>query len=163
LINFVQDPYFSHESVEKEKGIIDQEITMYDDQPDWRSFMGIINNMFKNHPVHIDIAGTVDSIQEITKDDLYTCYKTLYHQEKIINQKKNIVISIQEITKDDLYTCYETFYHPENMTLFVAGNIDAEEIGELIKNNQAEKEFSKPEEIKRFYPKEPTEVNEKKK
>src|SRR5699024_11582860 len=104
---------------------------MYDDQPDWRSFMGIINNMFKNHPVHIDIAGTVDSIQEITKDDLYTCY--------------------------------ETFYHPENMTLFVAGNIDAEEIGELIKNNQAEKEFSKPEEIKRFYPKEPTEVNEKKK
>src|SRR5699024_12624151 len=43
------------------------------------------------------------------------------------------------------------------------GNIDAEEIGELIKNNQAEKEFSKPEEIKRFYPKEPTEVNEKKK
>src|SRR5699024_11939078 len=94
-------------------------------------FIVIIYNMFNNHPVHIYIEGTVDSIQEITKDNLYTCY--------------------------------ETFYHPENMTLFVASNIDAEEIGELIKNNQAEKEFSKPEEIKRFYPKEPTEVNEKKK
>ena len=131
LINFVQDPYFSHESVEKEKGIIAQEITMYDDQPDWRSFMGIIKNMFKDHPVHIDIAGTVDSIQDITKDDLYTCY--------------------------------ETFYHPENMTLFVAGNFDVEEIAELIQANQTQKEFSKPSEIKRFYPEEPIEVHEKKK
>src|SRR5699024_2434976 len=83
LINFVQDPYFSEQSVEKEKGIIAQEIKMYDDQPDWQSFMGTIKSMFENHPVNIDIAGTVDSIYEITKDDLYTCYNTFYHPENM--------------------------------------------------------------------------------
>ncbi|WP_164215518.1 pitrilysin family protein [Virgibacillus sp. YIM 98842] len=83
LIDFVQDPYFSEESVEKEKGIIAQEIKMYDDQPDWQSFMGTIQAMFKHHPVNIDIAGTVDSIQSITKDDLYTCYHTFYHPENM--------------------------------------------------------------------------------
>lgn len=79
LVDFVQDPYFSDESVEKEKGIIAQEIKMYDDEPDWRLFMGTIQTMFKDHPVNIDIAGTVDSIQKITKEDLYTCYHTFYH------------------------------------------------------------------------------------
>ncbi|KGP73529.1 EF-P 5-aminopentanol modification-associated protein YfmH [Pontibacillus yanchengensis] len=79
LLDFVQDPYFSDESVEKEKGIISQEIRMYDDQPDWRSFFGTIQSLFENHPVKVDIAGTVDSIQDITKEDLYTCYHTFYH------------------------------------------------------------------------------------
>ncbi|GAB3794946.1 EF-P 5-aminopentanol modification-associated protein YfmH [Virgibacillus kimchii] len=83
LIDFVQDPYFSEESVEKEKGIIAQEIKMYDDQPDWQSFMGTIKAMFKHHPVNIDIAGTVESIHSITKDDLYTCYNTFYHPENM--------------------------------------------------------------------------------
>lgn len=83
LINFVQDPYFTEQSVEKEKGIIAQEIKMYDDQPDWQSFMGTIKAMFKHHPVQIDIAGTVDSIHTITKDDLYTCYNTFYHPENM--------------------------------------------------------------------------------
>jgi len=84
LIDFVQDPYFSESSVEKEKGIIAQEITMYDDQPDWQSFMGTIKSLFHNHPVNIDIAGTVESIQDITKDDLYTCYQTFYHPENMV-------------------------------------------------------------------------------
>lgn len=83
LLDFVQDPYFSDESVEKEKGIIEQEIKMYDDQADWQAFMGTIRNMFHHHPVHIDIAGTVDSIQDITKEDLYTCYHTFYHPENM--------------------------------------------------------------------------------
>lgn len=79
LLDFVQDPYFSESSVEKEKGIIAQEIQMYDDQPDWRAFFGAIETMYESHPVKIDIAGTVSSIQDITKDDLYTCYHTFYH------------------------------------------------------------------------------------
>ncbi|MGV2620118.1 pitrilysin family protein [Halobacillus sp. ACCC02827] len=79
LLDFVQDPYFSEASVEKEKGIIAQEIRMYDDQPDWRAFFGTIQSLYHNHPVKVDIAGTVDSIQDITKDDLYTCYETFYH------------------------------------------------------------------------------------
>ena len=83
LLDFVQDPYFSEKSVEKEKGIIAQEIKMYDDQPDWQSFMGTIKALFKNHPVNIDIAGTVESINSITKEDLYTCYQTFYHPENM--------------------------------------------------------------------------------
>lgn len=79
LLDFVQEPYFSDESVEKEKGIIAQEIKMYDDQPGWRSFMGTIKNMYADVPINIDIAGTVESIQHITKEDLYTCYETFYH------------------------------------------------------------------------------------
>ncbi|MDF2903889.1 MAG: zinc protease YmfH, partial [Bacillus sp. (in: firmicutes)] len=59
LIDFVQDPYFTEKTVEKEKGIIGQEITMYDDNPDWRLYFGLIENMYHNHPVKIDIAGTI--------------------------------------------------------------------------------------------------------
>src|SRR5699024_10030289 len=83
LLDFVQDPFFSEQSVEKEKGIIAQEIEMYNDQPDWQSFMGTLRSMFQNHPVNIDIAGTVESIHSITKEDLYTCYHTFYHPENM--------------------------------------------------------------------------------
>ncbi|MFS0786969.1 pitrilysin family protein [Shouchella sp. 1P09AA] len=84
LLDFVQHPYFTDESVEKEKGIIEQEITMYDDNPDWRAYFGTIENMYKSHPVKIDIAGTVPSINEITKEDLYTCYHTFYHPNNML-------------------------------------------------------------------------------
>lgn len=79
LIDFVQEPYFTPETVEKEKGIIGQEIQMYQDDPVWRQFFGILNNMYPKHPLHIDIAGTIESIDQITADDLYTCYGTFYH------------------------------------------------------------------------------------
>ncbi len=84
LMDFVQEPYFSKETVEKEKGIIGQEITMYDDNPDWRLYFGTIENMYHNHPVKIDIAGTIDSIHEISKDDLYLCYETFYHPSNML-------------------------------------------------------------------------------
>ncbi|NBI27426.1 EF-P 5-aminopentanol modification-associated protein YfmH [Chengkuizengella marina] len=79
LINFVQNPYFTDESVEKEKGIIGQEINMYKDNPDWRCYFGLIDAMYHTHPVHIDIAGTIDSISKITKEQLLECYYTFYH------------------------------------------------------------------------------------
>lgn len=79
LLDFVQEPYFTKETVEKEKGIIGQEIQMYLDDPNWRLFFGIIGNLYPKHPLHIDIAGTVESINEITAEDLYTCYNTFYH------------------------------------------------------------------------------------
>jgi predicted Zn-dependent peptidase len=79
LINFVQNPYFTDENVEKEKGIIGQEINMYQDNPDWRSYFGLIEAMYKTHPVRIDIAGTIESISKISKETLYECYHTFYH------------------------------------------------------------------------------------
>lgn len=84
LLDFVQDPFFSEESVEKEKGIIEQEIKMYDDQPHFQGFMGTIKNMFHHHPVNINITGTVASIHTITKEDLYTCYHTFYHPSNMV-------------------------------------------------------------------------------
>ena len=79
LLDYVQDPYFTDENVEKEKGIIEQEIKMYDDDPYFKMYDGIIYNSFINHPIKYPIAGTVDDVYSITKDDLYTCYNTFYH------------------------------------------------------------------------------------
>lgn len=84
LMNFVQEPYFTEESVEKEKGIIGQEIQMYDDNPDWRLYFGTIQNMYSSHPVKIDIAGTIESIDKISKDLLYECYNTFYHPSNML-------------------------------------------------------------------------------
>lgn len=79
LLDFVQEPYFTEETVNKEKGIIAQEIQMYEDEPDWRLFFGILGNLYPKHPLHIDIAGTVDSIMDITADLLMESYQTFYH------------------------------------------------------------------------------------
>ena len=79
LLDFVQRPYFTDENVEKEKGIIGQEIQMYRDNPDWRVYYGLIEALYERHPIHIDIAGTIDSISKIDKETLYTCYNTFYH------------------------------------------------------------------------------------
>lgn len=84
LIDFVQNPYFTDENVEKEKGIIGQEIKMYQDHPDWRLYYGLIEAMYKVHPIHIDIAGTVESIAKINKELLYECYRTFYHPENML-------------------------------------------------------------------------------
>ncbi|WP_431029532.1 EF-P 5-aminopentanol modification-associated protein YfmH [Lysinibacillus sp. LZ02] len=84
LLDFVQSPYFTEATVEKEKGIIGQEITMYDDLPDWRLYFGAIENMYQHHPVKIDIAGTIESIDKITADHLYTCYNTFYHPSNML-------------------------------------------------------------------------------
>jgi predicted Zn-dependent peptidase len=126
LIDFVQRPYFTEQNVNKEKGIIEQEIRMYQDNPDWRVYFGFIGALYQHLPVKIDIAGTVDSI-----------YK---------------------IDKETLYNCYETFYHPSNMLLFVVGHVDVQSIFDLVRDNQAQKEFAAPFDIQRMFDQEPDEV-----
>ncbi|MDQ6419192.1 pitrilysin family protein [Paenibacillus sp. LHD-117] len=84
LINFVQNPYFTDANVEKEKGIIEQEINMYRDNADWRVYFGLIDALYHTHPVHIDIAGTVESIRQIDKETLYRCYETFYHPSNML-------------------------------------------------------------------------------
>ncbi len=79
LLSFVQAPYFTKENVEKEQGIIGQEIRMYDDNPGWRVMFNLLKGMYHNHPVRIDIAGTVESIAQIDADLLYKCYETFYN------------------------------------------------------------------------------------
>ena len=84
LLDFVQDIYLTDESVEKEKGIINQEIGMYDDDPDWRVYFGSIQNLYHEHPVKIDIAGTVETVSHIDKNTLELCYRTFYHPSNMM-------------------------------------------------------------------------------
>ena len=79
LLDFVTHPYFTKETVEKEQGIIGQEITMYYDVAGWMSTFNLLRCLYKNHPVRIDIAGTVESIAQITDRLLYDCYNTFYN------------------------------------------------------------------------------------
>ncbi|MFP3391137.1 EF-P 5-aminopentanol modification-associated protein YfmH [Brevibacillus sp. SIMBA_040] len=84
LLDYVQEPYFTDASVEKEKGIIGQEITMYDDNPDWKVYMNLLKAMYQKYPINIEIAGTIETISHITKEYLYQCYETFYHPANML-------------------------------------------------------------------------------
>ena len=83
LIHFVQNPYLTEENVEKEKGIIGQEIQMYDDDAHWQVFFGLLNSLYGGHAITKDIAGTIETIAEITPETLYKCYNTFYDTSNI--------------------------------------------------------------------------------
>jgi len=84
LLNFVQNPYLTPESVEKEKGIIGQEIKMYQDNADWVSIMNLFGLMYHTHPIKKEIAGTIETIAKIDADILYKCHKTFYHPSNMV-------------------------------------------------------------------------------
>ena len=79
LMNYVQHPYFTDENVKKEQGIIAQEINMYEDDPGTRVYMEALKCIYNENPIRIDIAGSVESINEINKEILYNCYNTFYN------------------------------------------------------------------------------------
>jgi len=79
LMDYVQHPYFTDENVEKEKGIIGQEIMMYDDYPEWKVYLNAMEAMYHEHPVKLDITGTIETISHIDKSILYKCYNTFYN------------------------------------------------------------------------------------
>ncbi|MBO7254718.1 MAG: insulinase family protein, partial [Clostridia bacterium] len=84
LLDFVRHPYFTKETVDKEQGIIGQEIKMYDDLPSWRVYFNMLSALYQNHPVKIDIAGTVESIAEITPEILHKTYKCFYNLSNMV-------------------------------------------------------------------------------
>ena len=106
FMDYVQHPYFTDENVEKEKGIIGQEIMMYDDYPEWKVYLNALEAMYHTNPVKLDITGTIETISHIDKEILYKCYNTFYNPsnmclvvcgdfkpEEILNQIKNRLIS----------------------------------------------------------------------
>lgn len=84
LMDYVQNPYFTDQNVEKERGIIGQEIGRYDDEPAWKVYLNTMKCLYTNNPIRIDIAGTVETISHITKETLYSCYNTFYHPSNMI-------------------------------------------------------------------------------
>lgn len=108
LLNFVQNPYFTAETVKKEQGIIGQEIKMYDDSPNWSVLFGMLEAMYHNNPVKIDIAGTTESIAQIDDKILYKCYNTFYNPKNMficiagnINRDKVLDIIDSKVAKRD--------------------------------------------------------------
>ena len=79
FMDYVQHPYFTDQNVEKEKGIIGQEIMMYDDYPEWVVYQNALNAMYYNNPVKLDVTGTIETINKIDKEILYKCYNTFYN------------------------------------------------------------------------------------
>ena len=79
LLDFVTHPYFTPATVEKEQGIIGQEIRMYDDNPGWQVYFSLLANMYEKHSIRLDICGTIESISKITDEVLYKCYNTFYN------------------------------------------------------------------------------------
>ncbi len=101
LLDFVKSPYFTEETVQKEQGIIGQEIKMYQDNPDWQVLFNLLRGVYHNNPVRIDIAGTVESIADITADLLYSSYNTFYNLSNMAlavagNVTKEQVIAIAD-------------------------------------------------------------------
>lgn len=125
LINFVQNPYFTKQSVDKEQGIIGQEIKMYDDDPNWQVYFNVLGCLYNECYVKYDIAGTVESIATIDKDILYDIYSV--------------------------------FYHPSNMVLFIAGDVDINDVSECIEKH-LKKIQPQTSPVKRIYPIEKEEI-----
>ena len=84
LLDFVFSPYFTDKNVEKEKGIIKEEIMMYEDDPEWAMDDEMRKNLFYKLPIREKIAGTVESISKITKEDLYNAYNTFYNPSNMV-------------------------------------------------------------------------------
>ena len=101
LLDYVSKPYFTDENIEKEQGIIGQEIKMYDDEPDWRCVVNMLEAMYQNHPVKNDIAGSVESISKIDKELLYKCYNNFY------NMANMILFVIGDITAIEVGDCVD--------------------------------------------------------
>lgn len=84
LLDFVQKPYFTPETVQKEQGIIGQEIRMGEDNPGHKLIWNLLESVYEKHPVRIGIAGTVESIAKIDDQLLYRCYNTFYHPSNMV-------------------------------------------------------------------------------
>lgn len=84
LLSFVSIPWFTQESVDKEQGIIGQEIGMIEDDPDWKVFMNLMAGLYQKHPVRVSVAGSVESISHITADTLYACHKAFYDPSNMV-------------------------------------------------------------------------------
>lgn len=84
LLGFVFEPYFTEESVQKERGIIGQEIAMYRDDPSWQALLGVLGGLYRNHPLRLDVAGSEESIAQISPSMLYLCHRTFYRPENMV-------------------------------------------------------------------------------
>lgn len=128
LFDFITTPYFTDENVEKEKGIIEQELNMYEDSPDSVVYYNVMRAMYNNYPLNVDIGGTVESVYSITKEELYSCYNTFYAPQNMfviiigdvdIESTVKMIKERHSSTKRDELSVPQRFYpeEPENIAM----------------------------------------------
>ncbi|MCZ6793941.1 MAG: pitrilysin family protein [Planctomycetota bacterium] len=108
LLGFVETPAFRAEKVEKERGIIEQEIEGYEDSPDWVSYRTLLENIFERHPIRIDIAGTAETIREIDVPALERCYRAFYHPENMC------LFVTGDLEKEELFAFIDAHSRPRD-------------------------------------------------
>lgn len=118
LLDFVQTPYFTDESIEREQGIIDQELKMYMDNPADNLHLGLMENMFKYYPLRFDIGGTVESIKKINKENIEKCYNTFYHPSNMYLIIVGDVDSIMETNENSVEKLFEVVKDNQNLKKF---------------------------------------------
>lgn len=119
LMDYVQNPYFTDQNVEKEKGIIGQEIGMYDDDPGWQLYINAMDCLYEKNPIKVDTAGTVETISGINPEMLYKCYNTFYHPSNMVLtvvgdfEPEAILVEIKKRLKDNEARGEITRIYPE--------------------------------------------------
>lgn len=119
LMDYVQNPYFTDQNVEKEKGIIGQEIGMYDDDPGWQLYINAMDCLYEKNPIKVDTAGTVETISGINPEMLYKCYNTFYHPSNMVLtvvgdfEPETILAEIKKRLKDNEARGEITRIYPE--------------------------------------------------
>ncbi|CAD2076662.1 EF-P 5-aminopentanol modification-associated protein YfmH [Phocicoccus pinnipedialis] len=109
LMDMVEKPFFTDESVKKEIGIINEEIKMYQDNPGFRVYNQLLESLYQKHPIRIDIAGTLESISEITKETLYLCHETFYAPNNMV------MVIVGDFDTEELFDFIRT--HQENRNI----------------------------------------------
>lgn len=127
LVKLIKEPYFTDENVQKEQGIIGQEISMYDDDPSFKVYFNALRAMYQVNPVRIDIAGTIESISHITKDLLYTCYNTFYSPQNMF------FIVVGDVDVDETFKIID-----KNIKKYESNNFSKEEIKKFIEKEPSE-------------------------
>ena len=157
FMDYVQNPYFTDENVEKERGIISQEIGMYDDSPEWRVYLNCMKAMYHKNSIKIDIAGTVETIKQIDKDILYKCYNSFYQPknmalvvagdfepEEILKEiksrivKKKEQIEVERIFEEENQEIVKPYIEEEfdiTQPIFVIGLKDEREKEDIVKKH----------------------------
>lgn len=157
LMDYVQHPYFTDENVTKERGIIGQEIQMYDNEPEWKLYLNAMRCLYKNNPITLDVAGSKESISHITKEILYSCYNTFYHPsntimvisgdfepEEIIEEVKKRLLKKEKMGKiERIYPSYENDINQKkivetmniNMPLYMIGYRDFMQDESVVKKD----------------------------
>lgn len=101
LVDFVQNPHITEESIEKEKGIIEQEILMYRDNPEWRVFFNLMNAFYSRNPVRLEISGDIESIRKINREIIYKCYNTFYHPSNMV------ILVVGDVDPAEVFHCVD--------------------------------------------------------